>query len=53
MTWRALVDQQAKEARSQTRERMRRAFMLSFRYEYMFWDMAYRRERWTAESRLA
>ena len=52
MTWRALVDQQAKEASSQTRERMRRAFMLSFRYEYMFWDMAYRRERWAGESRV-
>jgi thiaminase (transcriptional activator TenA) len=50
--WRALVDQHAEEASSQTRERMRRAFMLSFRYEYMFWDMAYGRERWATESRV-
>lgn len=28
------------------RERMRRHFVLSSRYEYMFWDMSYRKEEW-------
>jgi len=38
----ALVEQ-ASEA---DRERMRQYFVLSSRYEYMFWEMAYTREGW-------
>jgi len=28
------------------REAMRQCFVTTSRYEWMFWDMAYRRERW-------
>ena len=28
------------------REAMRRAFLTSSRYEYLFWTMAYNEERW-------
>jgi thiaminase (transcriptional activator TenA) len=44
--WRAFVDQEAEEAGPRTRTAMRQAFLVSFRYEYMFWEMAYRREAW-------
>jgi thiaminase/transcriptional activator TenA len=44
--WRAFVDDEAAEAGPRTREAMRRAFLTSIRYEWMFWDMAYRRETW-------
>jgi thiaminase/transcriptional activator TenA len=44
--WRAFVDEEAAEAGPRTREAMRRVFLRSMRYEWMFWDMAYRREAW-------
>ena len=44
--WRGFVDQAAREAGPQELEAMRSAFMVSSRYEYMFWDMAYRMEQW-------
>ncbi|HYU20755.1 MAG TPA: thiaminase II [Chloroflexota bacterium] len=44
--WRELVDQEAEEVGRRTRDAMREAFLLSFRYEYMFWDAAYKRESW-------
>jgi len=44
--WRQFVDDEAAEAGPRTREAMRRAFMTSIRYEWMFWEMAYRREAW-------
>jgi thiaminase/transcriptional activator TenA len=44
--WRGFVDGAAEEASEAEREAMRRAFMLSSRYEFMFWDMAYRMEEW-------
>jgi thiaminase/transcriptional activator TenA len=40
------VDQAAREASPQELEAMREAFMISSRYEYMFWDMAYNMEEW-------
>jgi thiaminase/transcriptional activator TenA len=44
--WRMFVDEEAAEAGPRTRAAMRRAFLLSIRYEWMFWEMAYRREAW-------
>ena len=44
--WRAIVDAEAQEAGPRTRVAMRRAFLLSFRYEYLFWDSTYKREEW-------
>ena len=44
--WRTFLDQEAAQAGPREREAMRRAFMTSMRYEYLFWDMAYRQERW-------
>ena len=44
--WRGFVDRAAEEAGPQELEAMRQAFATSTRYEYMFWDMAYRMERW-------
>lgn len=44
--WRELVDGEVKEGGPRTREAMRRVFHQSMRYEWMFWDMAYRREGW-------
>ena len=44
--WREFVDLEAEEAGPRTRAAMRTAFLLSFRYEYLFWDAAYRRESW-------
>ena len=46
--WRGFVDTMAEEAGAAEREAMRQAFMVSSRYEYMFWDMAYRMEMWPA-----
>lgn len=43
---RALVDQEAKRAGAAEKERMREAFLISSRYEWMFWDMAWREEQW-------
>jgi thiaminase/transcriptional activator TenA len=44
--YRSLTDRSAAEAGASVRERMRSHFILSSRYEYMFWDMAYRKETW-------
>ena len=44
--WRGFVDQVAETAGGQELEAMRQAFLTSSRYEFMFWDMAYRREGW-------
>lgn len=44
--WRELVDGEAAEFGPRTREAMRRVFMQSMRYEWMFWQMAYTRETW-------
>lgn len=43
---RALVDKEAKRASTDEKERMREAFLISSRYEWMFWDMAWREEQW-------
>jgi len=43
---RGLVDDLALKAGRAEKERMNSHFMLSSRYEYMFWDMAYNLERW-------
>ena len=43
---RALTDRLAAGAGRVDRERMRRHFLMSSRYEYGFWEMAYRMERW-------
>jgi len=44
--YRSLVDHFASEQGNSAKEKMRRHFILSSRYEYMFWDMAYREETW-------
>jgi thiaminase/transcriptional activator TenA len=41
-----LVDRLGKEAGPRERRLMRHHFLLSSRYEYLFWDQAYRLERW-------
>jgi len=43
---RALVDRLADGQPQEELERMRRAFMLSSRYELAFWEMAHNQERW-------
>jgi len=43
---RALVDRCAKSAGSAEKARMEEAFLISSRYEWMFWDMAWREESW-------
>jgi len=40
------ADQTAAQLRPDERERMRRHFVATSRYEWMFWEMAYRREQW-------
>ncbi|MGB0910980.1 MAG: thiaminase II [Nitrospirales bacterium] len=46
-TWmRKLVDQCAKSAGAAEKNRMKEAFIISSRYEWMFWDMAWREETW-------
>lgn len=42
----ALVDSLAGDAGPGTRERMRAAFVTAARYEWMFWDAAWRAEAW-------
>ena len=44
--WRGFVDAAAEQAGPEELEAMRQAFLISSRYEYMFWDMAYRMEGW-------
>jgi thiaminase/transcriptional activator TenA len=46
-TWlRALLDRLARHAAPAEQERLTRLFIDSCRYEYLFWDMAYRQETW-------
>lgn len=40
------IDEIAEQVTAQDRERMQNHFVISSRYEYMFWDMAYRQEAW-------
>ncbi len=40
------VDQWAKDASRTERARMEEAFIISSRYEWMFWDMAFSEEEW-------
>ena len=44
--WRLLLDRAAADAGEAQRRRMQDAFLTSSRYEYMFWEMAWRQERW-------
>ena len=44
--WRSFVDRMAHCASPAELDAMRQAFLTSSRYEYMFWDAAYRREQW-------
>ena len=44
--WRGFVDAAAQEAGPAELEAMRQAFLISSRYEFMFWDMAYNMEQW-------
>ncbi len=44
--YRRLVDNLASESGSRMKKKMRTHFVLSSRYEYLFWDMAYRKEEW-------
>jgi thiaminase/transcriptional activator TenA len=43
-----LMDEVAADATAADRDRYRDLFLTSGRYEYRFWDAAWRRERWTA-----
>lgn len=43
---RALVDRLAERATSAQAGRLEEAFLTSSRYEYLFWEMARRREAW-------
>lgn len=44
--YRTLADRFASESGSSVKEKMRSHFLLSSRYEYMFWEMSYREEAW-------
>lgn len=43
---RAKVDRWAKDAGREEKRRMEEAFVISSRYEWMFWEMAWREEQW-------
>jgi thiaminase/transcriptional activator TenA len=43
---RELVDRLAAEASAPTRQRMQEAFLISSRFELLFWEAAWRREGW-------
>jgi thiaminase/transcriptional activator TenA len=43
---RASVDQWAKTAGKEEKQRMMESFLISSRYEWMFWEMAWTEERW-------
>ena len=43
---RSLADRLAGDAAQHEVRRMEEAYLTSLRYEYMFWDMAYRLEKW-------
>ena len=44
--WRGLVDRSGAEGGPYQRDSMRRTFLTSSRYEFLFWTMAYNQERW-------
>jgi thiaminase (transcriptional activator TenA) len=44
--WRGFVDRCAADGGDELRTTMRRAFLTSFKYEWLFWEMGYRRESW-------
>jgi len=44
--YRNLTDRFGSESGTNVKDKMKRHFILSSRYEYMFWDMAYRKEVW-------
>jgi thiaminase/transcriptional activator TenA len=44
--FKSLTDRYALDSGEAIRERMKTHFIVSSRYEYMFWDMAYRKEEW-------
>ena len=44
--WRGFVDASAREAGQRELDAMREAFLISSRYEYLFWEMAYNEEQW-------
>jgi thiaminase/transcriptional activator TenA len=47
VTWyREMTDKSAEVSGPAVKERMRRHFVLSSKYEYLFWEMAYREEEW-------
>ena len=39
----ALINQMSE---SHDREKLKKIFIMASKYEYMFWDMAYKMERW-------
>ena len=43
---RALVDREAKHAGKREQERLIEDFVTSTRYEWMFWEMAWKEEQW-------
>jgi thiaminase/transcriptional activator TenA len=43
---RAILDQEASTASALELESGRRSYLVALRYEWMFWDMAWRMERW-------
>ena len=43
---RALVDKEAKTSGKAERDRMLESFLISSRYEWMFWEMAWKEETW-------
>ena len=43
---REVVDRFAKTAGTAEKARMKEAFLISSKYEWMFWDMAWREEQW-------
>ena len=44
--WRSLVDAYGRDASEEQRGRLEEIFLTSSRYEYMFWEMAYRCQGW-------
>lgn len=46
VAWRRLVDEAAEKAGTRGRAAMAEAFLVSSRYEYLFWEMADRQEGW-------
>lgn len=47
----AMMNESAAAASAAERESARKLFLLSVRYEYMFWDMAWRQERWPLQQK--